>query len=290
MDVSARFKVAPFGVACLTSAFFFAAADTIAQEDRPRRRGLIGSIIERAVERGPVVVVEQDNQPVHSGPLPTRRELKALEDYYDDLEDFYKKRDPELARYYESLENYYEDVRKGRRPYVPPVAAPGFPLPGETPWQPAAPAGPAPGFNPGPPPEPQPPRLAAPTRSAAAIVAPGARLARVYQDLRRELQRLSGGGKWLAYLELPIDEGGQPPVGDTRFTPERREALSKALQRYDRVAGDPQYDGLTNLPEFRQTHSALRALVSWLGDQPMLAPPAQTPQVEEIPAPTPAGE
>ncbi|QDU59029.1 hypothetical protein [Aeoliella mucimassa] len=51
----------------------------------------------------------------------TKRDLKAMEEYYDDLEDFYEDRNPRLAREAERMENYYEDLRKGRR-VAPPVA------------------------------------------------------------------------------------------------------------------------------------------------------------------------
>ena len=52
----------------------------------------------------------------------SNRDLKAMEEYYDDLEDFYEDRNPRLAKEAEKMEKYYEDLRKGRR-VVPPVVS-----------------------------------------------------------------------------------------------------------------------------------------------------------------------
>lgn len=56
------------------------------------------------------------------------RDLKALEEYYDDLEDYYEDRNPRLAREAERMENYYEDLRKGRNPRPPVLSVPGIRL------------------------------------------------------------------------------------------------------------------------------------------------------------------
>jgi hypothetical protein len=52
------------------------------------------------------------------------RELKAMEDYYDELEDYYDDRNPRLAREAERMEKYYEDLRKGRAQEAPIVSLP----------------------------------------------------------------------------------------------------------------------------------------------------------------------
>lgn len=56
------------------------------------------------------------------------RDLKAMEEYYDDLEDYYEDRNPRLAREAERMENYYEDLRKGRNPQPPVLSVPGIRL------------------------------------------------------------------------------------------------------------------------------------------------------------------
>ncbi len=66
-----------------------------------------------------IVVADADAQ--IRGRFYSRRELKDLEKYYDDLEDFYKDRNPRLAREAERMEHYYEDLRKGRAVGPPPV-------------------------------------------------------------------------------------------------------------------------------------------------------------------------
>ncbi|WP_425396281.1 hypothetical protein [Aeoliella sp.] len=56
------------------------------------------------------------------------RDLKAMEEYYDDLEDYYEDRNPRLAREAERMENYYKDLRKGRAVQPPAVSIPGVRL------------------------------------------------------------------------------------------------------------------------------------------------------------------
>jgi hypothetical protein len=52
------------------------------------------------------------------------RDLKAMEEYYDELEDYYEDRNPRLAREAERMEKYYEDLRKGRANEAPIVSLP----------------------------------------------------------------------------------------------------------------------------------------------------------------------
>ncbi|MEX2168659.1 MAG: hypothetical protein WD851_05085 [Pirellulales bacterium] len=197
------------------------------------------------------------------GRLPERRQLKELEDYYDDLEDFYKDRDPQLADYYEQVENYYEDVRKGRRAYLPPEvfpAQPGDPFAG-------APPGPRP--------------------MLARRGDYQARLERAYRDLCRQLARLNTGNTWLRYFELPLDaRGGSTPL-EMLQSVEAKEQLAEALGRFEHVASDPQYRVIAQLPAFHPTRDALGSFNRWLDRQPTRAELAEAIEGEEIPSPTP---
>ena len=69
---------------------------------------------------------------------------------------------------------------------------------------------------------------------------------------------------WRTFLALPTEvfEGVGPPPAD---------ALTKALQQYDRVAVDPKYQALATRRDFQTTYQLLRDYVR------EIAPPAETP-------------
>jgi lipid-binding SYLF domain-containing protein len=62
---------------------------------------------------------------------------------------------------------------------------------------------------------------------------------------------------WREFLALPkeVYEGSTPPSAA---------ALQQSLRNYDRVANDPQYQSLTNRPEFQKTYKLLREYSSQL--------------------------
>ena len=219
-----------------------------------------------------------------------RDRLKALEEYYDDLEDHYDDINPALADHYERLENYYEDLRKGKHVYAPPQPYYGH-APHVHVYRP-----PAHGYiveNPGVPqldgpildyaqPHPNPPTS---YQQSSVARTPEQELAVAYRDLCRQLARLTTGQRWERYLRLPTDNN-RIVVSDT---------LSEALGRYDRVAGDDHYRVVTRLDGFQRTHAVLQQLVSGVERHP--TPPEPTPaqpssvtgealpQPEEVPLP-----
>ena len=243
---------------CLAFAVSLGAANDRSEGAQPPDRWAVESQAAPPGQGVPARFVQRRARPLEW------RQLKEMEDYYDDLEDFYNDRDPQLAEYYESLENYYEDVRKGRRPYLPPeaLAAPPAELPSDVP---------------------------APRRFIMRRANPQASLERSYRELRAQLARFDTGETWLRYLALPIADDGQTPL-DALQTPEAKEQLSEGLERFDRVASDPEFQVIAQLSSFGRTRYALRSFTRWL-DQQSAPTESTAPLVgEEIPTPAPLGE
>ena len=123
---------------------------------------------------------------------PQWRELKALEEYYDDLEDFYDDRDPVLADYYERLENYYEDLRKGRPAALPVRPIPhGAVVPQNVPFNIVVEPALAPQLLPG--------GVPKTTTTQKLVDSPDVRLERAYRDLQVQLPRFTTGSRWQQY-------------------------------------------------------------------------------------------
>jgi len=214
---------------------------------------------------------------------PQWRELKALEEYYDDLEDFYDDRDPVLADYYERLENYYEDLRKGRPAALPAQPIPhGAVVPQKVPFnvvvEPALP--------------PQLPPSGAPktTTTQKLVDSPDARLERAYQDLQSQLPRFTTGIRWQKYLRLPFDQIVEGDALAWLLSDEGMAELRDALIRYDRVNSDQQYRVVTRLPAFGKTRKLLQEFLTWAessptGEGPQLQFNGPLPPAEEIPIP-----
>jgi hypothetical protein len=192
------------------------------------------------------------------------RQLRDLEQYYDDLEDFYNDRDDEqMAEYYEGFEKYYEDVRKGRRPYLPPEALAvqfGEPVPREGAILP---------------------------RFIARRPPPQADLEQSYRQLRTQLTRFNTADTWLRYLALPLNSEGIGTPLSSLQTAEAREQLAAAVEHYDRVAADREFSMIARLPAFDRTRSALRSFNRWLEQQPTVEQSAEALVGEEIPVPAP---
>jgi len=98
--------------------------------------------------------------------------------------------------------------------------------------------------------------------------------------LNEDLRRFRTGGNWQDYLKLPQQVVGSG-TGDVDLA-----ALEKALQRYDKVGGDPKYRTISRLESFQATHASLTTFVE-LFQEPQDAPipPAVKSDAEEIPAP-----
>ena len=214
---------------------------------------------------------------------PQWRELKALEEYYDDLEDFYDDRDPVLADYYERLENYYEDLRKGRPAILPlqPIPHQGVGSqkgPFDVMVEPAL----APPLPPG--------GISKVTTTQKLVDTPGVRLERAYQELQRQLGRLTTAAHWQQYLRLPFDQIVEGDALTWLLSDEGMAELRAGLRRYDRVNRDPQYRVVTRVPAFEKTRKLLREFLAWeesspTGEEPLLQFNGPLPPVEEIPVP-----
>jgi hypothetical protein len=72
-----------------------------------------------------------------------------------------------------------------------------------------------------------------------------------------DLLQQSLNDQWRSYLGLPSDipSGSDPPSVNQ---------LRKSLSRFDRVAGDPAFERVAELPGFSETHVALREIVEEL--------------------------
>jgi hypothetical protein len=129
-----------------------------------------------------------------------------------------------------------------------------------------------------------PPGMTAAPAPAAASGAPD--LGAVRAALAQQAQTLLGllDDNWKRFLALPQEiVTGQGQVSSA--------ALTDAISRYETVVRDPQYQALTQRPEFRATLELLRkyrefsAIVS--GPLPFLPPPPTGVQTGAAPGPTP---
>ena len=96
------------------------------------------------------------------------------------------------------------------------------------------------------------------------------------QTVQRELadssRRLSAilDEDWRKYLALPAEV-----YGTDRLPP--RDLLRQSLNRFDRVTTNPQYQTLTQKPEFQQTHTLLRKLCAHQTPSSLLTLPPPPP-------------
>jgi hypothetical protein len=112
-------------------------------------------------------------------------------------------------------------------------------------------------------------------------------LVAAYRDLRNQLSTLTTGEKWRTFLQLPLEPVPAQNVLDYLSSGEGQERLKLCLARYDRIEPDATFEVVTGLPAFSRTHEALRSLVDWLSNEPVLAAPPKPlpPPPEEIPLP-----
>ncbi len=88
------------------------------------------------------------------------------------------------------------------------------------------------------------------------------------QQLAESSRRLAGivDERWRSYLALP------PQVYTQHEVP--REAIQQALEKFHRVALNPEYQALTQRPEFQETYQRLSEFVATQGAVPPLSLPA----------------
>jgi hypothetical protein len=113
-------------------------------------------------------------------------------------------------------------------------------------------------------------------------------------DLQNTLARMSNGGGWQRYLELPGDVIGSdstsaiPPPPSHGAEP-NVEQLEKILARYDSVRQNPEYRVIAELSSFLATRENLAAYVALLREVPATGTEPPQPAAETLPAPpTPA--
>lgn len=217
---------------------------------------------------------------------PEWEHYRAMEKYYDDLEDHYRWRDRRLSNYYERFEGYYEDLRKGR-PAIYPDVQPHHIYPRSEPYRSAMPIVAPNGTAAMPQVQPfSSPSIAAPNSTspnnmslkiqspppptAATQSEPQSRLERSYGELLTQLSGLTTGDRWQAYLKLPVGQ----QAGDSH------QQLEEAAARYDRISANPDYQVVSQLPAFEATRNLLHEALNSLEAGPKLAEPELTPANE----------
>jgi hypothetical protein len=98
------------------------------------------------------------------------------------------------------------------------------------------------------------------------------------ERLRRRLSRFNTGETWQEYLRLPEEAMASSPE-------ERRGALVKLSERFQRLAGDQQYSMISRLPAFVAMEAALSQTLARADGSP--AATETPPQTEELPLPSP---
>lgn len=98
--------------------------------------------------------------------------------------------------------------------------------------------------------------------------------------LRDELGRFDTGARWQKYLRV-----SELDFADASVTPDdRREALAATVERFGRIASDPQYGMIAALPAFVATQAVMSEFLARLDRS---ANPAGAP-AEELPPPDPS--
>ena len=228
---------------------------------------------------------------------PEWEHYRAMEKYYDDLEDHYRWRDRRLSNYYERFEGYYEDLRKGRAA-VQPNVQPHHIYPHSGPHRSAMPivvpnrTAAMPQVQPFSSPSSTSPSIASPKIQSPLPPSaqyrsepqsePQSDLDRSYRELLSQLSGLTTGDRWRTYLKLPAGQ----QAGDSH------QQLEEAATRYDRISANPDYQVVSELPAFESTRNLLHEELSSqeLGPtlaEPELAGPTLAP-AEELPLPVPS--
>lgn len=123
-----------------------------------------------------------------------------------------------------------------------------------------------------------------------------ATLAGVSGQLHNRLGQLTTGEGWQRYLQLPQVAAGLPRNGGGRTLD--LDQLSDALERFDSVSAEEDYEMIAAMPSFEATHAALRHVVRRIDastpieDGPLLsAPSGSSPNrpvaYESLPTPEP---
>jgi hypothetical protein len=96
------------------------------------------------------------------------------------------------------------------------------------------------------------------------------------QSLHDRLNRFDTGDTWQRYLRLPSEAVDKSIAPDERIA-----AIADALERFQKIAADPQYSMIARLPQFVAMQAALNEAMS----RPQEGSPATTPPVEDLPLP-----
>ena len=101
----------------------------------------------------------------------------------------------------------------------------------------------------------------------------------ISEQLERRLSRFDTGDTWQSYFRFPKEALGSLTPPDVR-----REALVKSLDRFHKVAADPQYSMIARLPAFVAMEAALAETLSRPNSEDAAGSPAGA---EELPLPSP---
>lgn len=108
-------------------------------------------------------------------------------------------------------------------------------------------------------------------------------ISRDAKGLNNQLNGIKGGGPWKTFLQLDklADlhvAAGDAPTEDN-VPVETQVQLAQILKRFEQVRSNPEYDKITNLPEFQSTYENLQALTGSFGASAKpTEPPASTPK------------
>jgi hypothetical protein len=99
----------------------------------------------------------------------------------------------------------------------------------------------------------------------------------ISQSLQNQLDRFNTGESWQRYLRIPESlDASRPPN-------ERSDAIAKLLDRFDKIAGDPQYSMIARLSAFQAMQAALTEALS----RPQTDSTPEDGAVEDLPLPVP---
>ena len=102
-------------------------------------------------------------------------------------------------------------------------------------------------------------------------------------DLNSRLGRMKGGNAWGSYLQLDklsglnIRPGAVPTEEEVPMETQRR--LADALKRFEQIRSNPQYNKISELPEFQSTYNNLQSVMERIkSTSKPKEPPASTAQ------------
>jgi len=94
-------------------------------------------------------------------------------------------------------------------------------------------------------------------------------ISRDAKDLDNQLDGIKGGGPWKTFLQLgklaDLHIATSDAPTEDNVPVETQTQLAQILKRFEQVRSNPEYDKITNLPEFQSTYENLQALTGSFG-------------------------